>query len=197
MSGPDYHDFAGRIVELFQQIHPLDRVPRAGFLLRGVADPESVCAHTHFVSLMALLVLEEYPDKFNRDRVLAMALIHDLAEARLMDIPMPSADAYLSESKHKAEQAIIEDLLEGFPPHLAQLHDEFSAAETAEARLLRGLDKAQMMIKVLCYEREHRGNLEEFWHNPKNFRDFGIPVVSTIFDILCTEAGRERPIAQD
>ena len=190
---PAPHDFARRVVQLLEEIHPLDRVPRAGFILRGVADPESVSAHTHFVALMALLVLEEHPGKYDRDRVLAMALIHDLAEARLMDIPMPCADAYLSESKHKAEQNIIEDLLEGFPPHLAALHQEFSDAETPEARLLRGLDKAQMMIKILCYEKEHRGNLEEFWHNPKNFRDFNIPEVAAIFDILCKEAGRVRP----
>ena len=62
--------FVARVIKLFELIHPLDRVPRAGYLLRGVPEPESVAAHTHFVSLLALLVLDEYPDLFDRDKTL-------------------------------------------------------------------------------------------------------------------------------
>lgn len=185
--------FADDIIQLFRDIHPLDRVPRAGYLLRGVAEPESVAAHSHFVSLMTLLFVEAYPGQFDRHKALAMALIHDLSEARIMDIPMPYADAYMSEAKNRAEQAILEDLLAPFSPSLAEHHQEFTDAKTPEARLLRGLDKAQMMIKILNYEREHRGGLEEFWLNPKNFNDFGIAPVSELFDAICARAGRERP----
>lgn len=190
-TSPD--DFTSRVLELFQIIHPLDRIPRAGYVLRGVSEPESVAAHSHFVALLALLFVEQFPGIYNRDRLLAMALVHDLAESRLMDIPMPYADAYLKEAKQKAEQAITEDLLGGLPGNLAELHEEFDAAATPEARLLRGLDKAQMMIKVACYEREHRGCLEEFWVNPKNFADFGIEAVSELFDAICNRAGKPRP----
>ncbi len=182
--------FAERLIDLFQIIHPLDRIPRAGYVLRGVAEPESVAAHSHFVALMALLFVEQFPGEYNRDRLLAMALVHDLAEARLMDIPMPYADAYLKEAKQKAEQAITEHLLEGLPGYLAALHAEFDAAET---KLLRGIDKAQMMVKVWCYEREHRGCLDEFWSNPKNFADYGIGAVSDLFDSICARAGKVRP----
>jgi putative hydrolase of HD superfamily len=186
-------EFAQRVLALFQIIHPLDRIPRAGYVLRGVPEPESVAAHSHFVALLALLFVEQFPGVYNRDRLLAMALVHDLAESRLMDIPMPYADAYLKEAKQKAEQAITDDLLGDLPGHLAELHAEFDAATTPEARLLRGLDKAQMMIKVGCYEREHRGCLDEFWANPKNFADFGIAAVSTLFDAICARAGKVRP----
>jgi putative hydrolase of HD superfamily len=189
----DSHEFIARVLTLFQAIHPLDRIPRAGYVLRGVAEPESVAAHSHFVALLALLFVEQFPGVYNRDRLLAMALVHDLAEARLMDIPMPYADAYLKDAKQKAEQAITEHLLEGLPGGLAALHAEFDAAVTPEARLLRGLDKAQMMIKVTCYEREHRGWLDEFWQNPKNFADYGIAAVSDLFDAICERAGKVRP----
>jgi len=187
------HAFLERTLRLFETIHPLDRIPRAGYVLRGVTEAESVSAHSHFVSLMTLLFAEEYPDLFDSGKAVAMALIHDLSESTLMDIPMPAADAYLREAKEKAEQAITEKLFEGFPEKYAAYHQEFLDAETPEARLVRGLDKAQMMLKIVMYEREGRGRFEEFWLNPKNFADYRLAPVSDLFEAICTEAGHERP----
>ena len=189
--------FPERVIELFTDIHPLDRVARAGYVLRGVAEPETVASHSHFVSLMTLLFVEEYPDLFDAQRALTMALIHDIAEARLMDVPMPAADAHLKEAKDAAECAIAAELLAGFPAKFAELHRECLEAETPEARLVRGLDKAQMMLKIVMYEREGRGRLEEFWHNPRNFADYGLEPVSDLFEAICTEAGRTRPQPRD
>ncbi|MBP8128017.1 MAG: HD domain-containing protein [Candidatus Hydrogenedentes bacterium] len=185
--------FAGRVVELLEHLHPLDRVARAGYVLRGVTEPESVAAHSHFVSLMALLFVEQYPGRWDRERVLAMALVHDLAEARLMDIPLPAAGEGLRAAKDAAEQAIVSDLLRGFPERLAAAHREFAEARTEEARLVRALDKAQMMLKVWCYQQEQRGRLEEFWETRGNFEDYGIEPVRALFDAICARAGRRRP----
>src|SRR5512139_3024484 len=96
--------FTERLIDFFGIIHPLDRIPRAGYVLRGVPYPESVSAHSHFLCVLALLYLEEHPQGCDREKVLAMAIIHDLSEARLMDIPMPYADAYLKDAKNHAEQ---------------------------------------------------------------------------------------------
>lgn len=186
--------FPHRILDLFEMIHPLDRIARAGYVLRGVPEPESVAAHSHFVALMALLFVEQYPDAFDRAKVLTMALTHDLCESLLMDIPMPTADAHFRDAKDNAEQAITEQLLDRFDPKYARLHREFLDASSPEARLLRGLDKAQMMIKVLMYEREGKGRLKEFWANPRNFDDYGIAQVSGLFDAICAEAGHPRPV---
>jgi len=188
--------FADEIIQLFWRIHSLDRVPRAGFLLRGVPDPESVSAHSHFLATLALMFVRERPGIYDQGKVLAMALVHDLSEARLMDIPMPVANAWLGEAKEKAEQGVFNELFEAFPDYYAALHDEFLEARTNEARLLRALDKAQMMIKVLCYEKEHRGCLDEFWEKPGNFDDHGIADVSALFDAICRRAGKTRPAAK-
>ncbi|HIJ66299.1 MAG TPA: HD domain-containing protein [Candidatus Hydrogenedentes bacterium] len=185
--------FSERVVQLFESIHPLDRVPRAGYVLRGVPEPESVAAHSHFVALLTLLFVEEHPTQFDRSKALAMALIHDLSEAKLMDIPMPYGDTYLKEGKQHAEQAVIEDLFAGFPRIYAAWHRELHEALSPEAKLVRALDKAQMMLKIAIYEREGRGRLAEFWANPKNFDDQGVECVSALFDAICARAGHPRP----
>jgi putative hydrolase of HD superfamily len=185
--------FEDRLIALFEAVHPLDRVPRAGFVLSGVVEPESVAAHSHFVALMALLVTEEYPRDFDQSKALAIALTHDLCEAVTMDIPMPAIDEHLRESKAAADQAITERMLDGFGAKYAEYHREFLDASSTEARLIRGLDKVQMMVKVIVYEREHRGRLEGFWQNPRNFNDYGVAAVARLFDAVCTHAGRERP----
>lgn len=189
-----YDTFAEDILSLFWRIHSLDQVPRAGFLLRGVPNPESVSAHSHFLATLALIFVQESPEKYDLGKVLAMALVHDLSEARLMDIPMPVSNAWLGEAKEKAEQGIFNELFQSFPAYYAALHDEFLEGTTNEARLLRALDKAQMMIKVLYYEKEHRGCLDEFWEKPGNFNDMGIAPVSALFDAICRKAGKRRPV---
>ena len=187
-------DFSARVLDLFQTVHPLDRIPRAGYLLRGIPVPESVSAHSHFLSLLALLFLEQYPERgYDRDRVLGMAIVHDLSESKLMDIPMPYADAYLAEAKDKAEQAIFDDMFAGLGGRFSEWHREFAEAKTPEGRLVRALDKLQMMIKCAFYERENQGRMAEFWANPKNFADYGVAEVSDFFEALCEFMGRKRP----
>ena len=106
--------FERRVLRLFEGIHPLDRIARAGYVLRGVTEPESVAAHSHFVSVMTLLFVHEYPDRFDGVKALTIALVHDLCEARLMDIPMPAADAHFRDVKDDAERAVTRDLFDGF-----------------------------------------------------------------------------------
>ncbi len=188
--------FCERVISFFEAIHPLDRVPRAGFLLRGVEVPENVSAHSHFLTLLTLIVLEEYPNRWDKEKSLIMALIHDLSEAKMMDVPMPIVQNYFSEAKLSAEVMIFKEIAKGLPEKFVQIFEEFHNCSSPEAKLVRGLDKVQMMIKVMCYEREHRGYLEEFWKNPKNFCDYGIDVVKKLFEAICSKAGRTIPKEQ-
>jgi len=185
--------FETRLLTLLRAIHPLDRIPRAGYLLRGVCEPESVAAHLFGVSLLTLAFLDRYPGRWDARRALTMAIVHDLAEAQLMDIPMPVADAHLGRAKAAAEQAILEAMIGDLFPEWVDCCHAFEAARSPEARLVRGLDKAQMMARVWCYEREGRGCLEDFWTNPANFRDYGVPEVRALFDALLAAAGKPRP----
>jgi len=184
---------AESIVDTMISLHPLERVPRSGFLLRGVTEPESVAAHSHALALLTLLVCENYPNDFDPVKAVEMALIHDLQEVRTMDIPLPAGSDDFRAAKEKAEEEIFNSLFERLSPRMVERYAEYSKGNSPEARLVRGLDKAQMMIKVMCYEREGRGRLDDFWNHMHNFRDFGIPALQSIFNAIADRAGRVIP----
>jgi putative hydrolase of HD superfamily len=184
---------ATAIVATLARLHPLDRVPRAGWLLRGVTEPESVASHSHAVALLVQLVCDAWPGRFDAGRAVAMALVHDCAEVATMDIPMPAGDAAFREAKSRTERSIVDSLFAGLASRAGELFEEFERAETPEARLVRGLDKVQMMVRAACYEREGRGSLEDFWAHGRNFEDYGIEAVRELFVEVARFAGRRLP----
>ncbi len=142
------------------------------------------------VSLLLTDALREAGEKVDGERVLRMALLHDAPEARTGDIPMPSKTREAARAIDELEARLAHELL---PASLLDDWKEAELAESLEAKIVRAADKLQMMIKVLSYERQQRGRLDEFWDNPKNFRDMGLPLAARIFERIVARAGRQRP----
>ena len=188
--------FFDETISLLLETHPLDRVPRAGYLLRGVTEPESVAAHSFSLALLVMLVTDQYPEEYNKEKALTLALIHDIPECITMDIPMPAGNDIFKKEKTKAELEITQDIFGGTAfhqgKHYSALYQDLLEAGSPEARLVRGLDKVQMMCKVLAYEKENRGNLEEFWEYKDNFNNYGCPQTEELFNALFKKAGRTQ-----
>lgn len=181
------------IIDTLVGLDPLADLPRTGWVLRGVASPESLAAHSFGVAVVASLLTDAVRaggTEVDGERVLRMALIHDAAEARTGDVPMPNKSAAVSAALHELEATIVEDLL---PREYRGLWKEAESADTIEARIVKAADKIQMMIKILVYERTRSARLDDFWLNPGNFRDMGLAEASAVYDAICQRAGRDRP----
>jgi putative hydrolase of HD superfamily len=152
----------------------LKRLPRSGWLLAGVPQPESVADHSFATALLAYWIAEE----INRDpasqglaapldvgQVLAIALLHDLAESSLTDLPRRATVLLGEAAKHAAEEQVMAQLFAGdqTEAHPLDLWREYAAAATAEARLVRDADKLEMVSQALVYEQAGQRNLDEFW----------------------------------
>jgi len=106
---------------------------------------ESVAEHCWQLSVMALLVADEFPE-VDIEKVVKMCLIHDFGEALTGDIP----SFYKTKQDEENEELAIADLMEQLPGGIAKefsnLFSEMSELKTAEAKLFKALDKLEALV---------------------------------------------------
>ncbi len=149
---------------LAEHIVALKLLPRIGWLQRGVANAESVADHSFGLAALAL-VFTAADDSVDRERVLAMALIHDVAEALLGDLPFSARRLIGDAVKRDAERRALVELCAPLPggERLIWLWEEYAAGATREARLVKALDRIETLVQALAYERAGNRLLNEFW----------------------------------
>lgn len=183
MSGPN-----PTLLDALLELQLLDRVPRSGYLLRGIADAESVAEHSYQVALLVRLLAPREPG-IDVARAVEIALLHDLGELRLGDLPANAAGYLPPGAKHEAERRAVADLLAPDATGAVAAYLEYEARATREARFVVACDKLQLMVKVSVYQRQGRGGLVEFWRNPANFPDGEFAAVRELFAELRARFG--------
>jgi HD domain len=91
---------AAKVLGFLPLAERLKRELRHSWLSDGRS--ESVAEHTWFMALMALLTHRRLEEPVSLERVLAMAIVHDLAEIEVGDIP------YFETGDRKAKKAELE-----------------------------------------------------------------------------------------
>ncbi len=140
------------LLERLLELETLDRIPRIGFLMRGVPDAESVAEHTFHLALLVWLLAGREPG-VDRARAVEMALVHDLAEVRLGDLPRTAAGYFEDGAKHAAEHEVLAHFFAGIEPRVAELASEYEREESVEARFVHACDRVQLQLKARLYTR--------------------------------------------
>ena len=165
-------DQAASIVDFLRTAGRLKRVPRAGWVRRGVPAVESVADHSLRVAMAAIATAattnknsatnkDQLVETVDLARCIGIAVVHDLAEAVVGDIT--PHDGISKEEKARRETGAIDDMRDGLAgggcgdagEAISQLWAEYEAGETPEARLVKDLDKVEMAIQALEYQEEH------------------------------------------
>jgi putative hydrolases of HD superfamily len=179
------------VLALFDRINEMKRLPRTGWLFAGVAGPESIADHTYATALIAVVLAEVVnldplaqglSGPLDLSQLTRLALIHDLAESVLTDLPKRSAALLSPDVKHAAEQRAMEQILANFPNSKTylELWSDYDRSATPEARLVRDADKLDMVYQALCYQRRGHMNLGEFFQG----HSWHFPVSQALFDVL-------------
>jgi 5'-deoxynucleotidase YfbR-like HD superfamily hydrolase len=169
------------MLSVLLELQRLKRLDRTGWVLRGLPPgAESVAAHSFGVALAAMLLADEAAARgveLDVGRVLRLALLHDLAEARTGDMPRTVADYYGKEVRKRAERAafddITRDLGEGRAARYNELHEDYEERASLEARLVKAADIVDLLAQALMFERAGARGLDEFWEGAEG-RDFGL-----------------------
>lgn len=152
-------------LSVLRKVNRLKLVPRTGWMLRGVQPAESVAEHTYGVALTALLLADLIDEPVDRERLLILSLLHDLAESITGDIPRPAGLLFPPTVKKSIEERALASLLESWPDgerYLALWH-EYEDGSTVEGRLMGDADRLELLIQADAYEQVGARGLDEFW----------------------------------
>ena len=161
----------------------LKLVPRSGWISYRISknDVEPVSSHCYSVSVIALTMSEMMrlrKQRISVEQVLRMALLHDLSESLTFDI----SKAYLrylgvrgSQVKTQLERRAISRILAGLEnQRLERMFnasvEEYSAAKSLEARIVRCADALDLLLQIIEYQRMgySKATLDPIWKQTKS-----------------------------
>jgi len=172
---------AKKVLNFIEEIGKLKTLPRSGWRFHGiVGNTESISDHCYRVSLIAMLlgdILVEYGLDLDMDKVMRISLLHEIAEARIGDIPFPAFKYIDEEYKSKAEDRAVREMLDNLGEigkRYYELWTEFEKCSSLEGKVVKASDKLELMIQVYQYEKVGYRCLDRFWTNPWNMQQFDL-----------------------
>lgn len=157
----------------------------------GIANPESVADHSHATALLAMLLAEQIntdPAAQGLDRpldvgrVLQIAVIHDLAESLVTDLPHRTTRLIGKDVKHQAEAAALWEICVGWPDaeRIVDMWTDYAGQRSPEARLVRDADKLELAHQATEYAATGHRNVGEFLEG----HDFHYPISVDLYVTL-------------
>lgn len=132
-------------IAFIKQAERLKSVEREAWTATGRR--ESTAEHSWRLALLAGLVAPDF--EVDLGKTLMMCLVHDLGEVYMGDISAASIPD--EEKKHREEERDVRQILSLLPKgqqeELLALWKEYNGQTTAEARLVKALDKAETIIQ--------------------------------------------------
>ncbi len=131
------------IANLLFEIRILKDITRSGYSFLG-SGKESIAEHS-FMTAFICFAMAKLDDRTDCEKLVTMALIHDIAEAR-------TGDFNYVEKKYSRtyEDRAISHLTRSLPfgSDIKNLLDEFNAGETLEAKLARDADQISFILEL-------------------------------------------------
>ncbi len=169
------------LVDFFIEIGRLKRMPRRGWVINRIKNPESIAEHIFRTSLMVWILGEK--KGLDREKLLKLILIHDLCEVYAGDITpydriLPKNKKKLAElmrtwprfsktqkekteqKKYRKEWKALAKLTKNLAPELRKeikkLWLDYRKGLTKEGRFARQADKMENLLQALEYWKRYK-----------------------------------------
>jgi len=163
-------------IDLFLFANNTKKTRRSGWIREKIENSESLAEHIFSLSFLALQLGTELSERLqyplNKGKLVKMALIHDIGELETGDIVTSRGtiiDQQRLNAKEAEQKASIKKLFKKTDPSNVSLNlfQELLDRKSLESQLLWQLDKLDMALQALEYEKEHKKDLSEFFENAK------------------------------
>jgi len=155
------------IIDFILQVEELKKEKRKGWTLRGIKTPESVADHSFMVAFITLILAENSKKKLNKQKILELAIIHDIAESICGDITPYDKKA---KQKKQIEDSAMQKLTENISPKLKKkiltLWNEYEEGKTKEAKFVKEIDRLEVFFQAYKYEKQNKGEKNLFDNFP-------------------------------
>lgn len=119
----------------------------------GIEHPESVADHSYGTAIMAMVLSDS--KNFDTERVIKMALLHDLAESITGDF---TPDEISKNDKNIVENETMLEILSKLPKEIENEYQliwkEYMEGITKESILVHDVDKLEMAVQAAKYSSE-------------------------------------------
>lgn len=155
-------------LNFFKTVGESKRILRTGFVREKVVGPESVAEHSFRTGVIAMVLSDKVGNNLNKDKLIKMALIHDIGEIITGDVVVQRGeviDLTLRDSKEEQERIGIKEIFNQIQEGetYAEIFEEMIARKTPEAKIFWQFDKLDLAITALEYEEEQNKQLDEFF----------------------------------
>ena len=157
------------IEDFFQKVLELKNVPRQGWKEKlGINNPESVAEHSYSTSVMSMIISDL--EGLNSEKIIKMALLHDLAESIIGDI---TPDQITKNEKINKENHAMKQILKNLPNKITESYfeiwNEYQENSSQEAKLIHDIDKLEMAFQAKFYQNNgiSKEKLQTFFNTAK------------------------------
>jgi putative hydrolase of HD superfamily len=156
------------IVDFCEHVGKLKRIRRKGWVSWAkLKRPESVADHSFRSAILAMCLSDL--KGLDTEKMVRMALLHDVHEALIGDYDYFDKNKIGQDDVTKREEKAINTIFSALPEVIREkyllLADEYRRQETEDAKLIRQVDRIEMIMQALEYEKEgdDETRLQAFW----------------------------------